>query len=56
MSALPKRIATDPTTPVIQEIAKIAKELTGVQLTDRHSAMISSRLQKRLTQLGLSSF
>ncbi len=47
---------SDSSDPVIQEIAKIAKDLTGVQLTERHSAMISSRLQKRLGQLNLSSF
>ena len=54
-SALKHKPVNDSET-VIQEIAKIAKELTGVQLTDRHSSMISSRLQKRLGQLKLASF
>lgn len=37
----------------IREIARIAKELTGVQLGERHFSMISSRLQGRLKTLGL---
>ena len=45
----------DDPTLAVQEIAKIAQELTGVQLNDRHSSMILSRLQKRLMQLNLAS-
>ena len=39
----------------IQRISKLALELTGVQLSDRHADMIDSRLQKRLAELGLKS-
>lgn len=39
----------------IAEIMKISHELTGVQLTDRHRSMVASRLQKRVSELGLQS-
>ena len=39
----------------VQELCKIAADLTGVQLTDRHQIMITSRLQKRLVDLKLNS-
>jgi chemotaxis methyl-accepting protein methylase len=38
-----------------QEIVVLARELTGVQLSDRHQAMIASRLGKRISELGLGS-
>jgi chemotaxis protein methyltransferase CheR len=37
----------------IQKMAKLALELTGVQLSERHTDMIDSRFQKRLVDLGL---
>jgi chemotaxis protein methyltransferase CheR len=37
----------------VHEIARIAKDLTGVQLGDRHFNMISSRLQGRIKALEL---
>lgn len=40
----------------ITEIARIACELTGVQLNERHHEMIRSRLQRRLTELKLASY
>ena len=39
----------------IQEIARIAGTLTGIQLSDRHTDMIKSRLQRRYMDLGLQS-
>ena len=39
----------------ISEIARIACELTGVQLNERHHEMIRSRLTKRLSELSLKS-
>ena len=39
----------------VLELGKIAAELTGVQLTERHHTMIASRLQKRMAELKLSS-
>ena len=39
----------------IAKIAVLARELTGVQLSDRHQSMIASRLNKRLSELGLES-
>jgi chemotaxis protein methyltransferase CheR len=38
----------------IEEIARIAKEATGVQLSLKHRSMIQSRLQRRMTELGLA--
>jgi chemotaxis protein methyltransferase CheR len=37
----------------MQKLADIARELTGVQLTEKHRDMMLSRLQKRLQELGL---
>ena len=37
----------------IGEIARVVTELTGVQFSDRHRIMISSRLRKRITDLKL---
>jgi chemotaxis protein methyltransferase CheR len=39
----------------ILEIARIAGSLTGIQLNERHTDMIKSRLQRRYLDLGLQS-
>lgn len=39
----------------IAEINGIVAGLTGVQLNERHFAMVASRLRRRLTELGLGS-
>ena len=38
----------------IEQLAGLAHELTGIQLTQKHRDMIQARLQKRLSELGLS--
>lgn len=38
----------------INELSRLAQELTGVQLTERHRSMVQSRLQKRLIELNLT--
>ncbi len=39
----------------IKKISEIATELTGVQLNESHREMIRSRLQRRMTELGLAT-
>ncbi len=39
----------------LDEICRIARELTGVQLNERHRMMVSSRLQTRLQELQIST-
>jgi chemotaxis protein methyltransferase CheR len=38
----------------IEEIARIAQDVTGVQLSARHRPMIQSRLQRRIDELGVT--
>ena len=53
--------AKNPTKPIvddsksINELSKIANELTGVQFTEKHSGMITSRLHKRMVELELAT-
>ncbi len=47
---------TSPDDLAIAEIMRIAHELTGVQLADRHRSMVAARLQKRVSELGLKNF
>lgn len=39
----------------IHQLSVLVKNLTGVQLNERHSLMVSSRLTKRISELGLPS-
>jgi chemotaxis protein methyltransferase CheR len=39
----------------IEKLSQLAHELTGVQLSERHQSMVTSRLGKRLIELGLES-
>jgi len=39
----------------LKKLSQLARELTGVQLNEKHQSMIASRLYKRLSQLKLDS-
>jgi chemotaxis protein methyltransferase CheR len=39
----------------VKKLCAIAHELTGIQLSDRHQAMVVSRLRKRLIELSIPS-
>ncbi|MEN9723954.1 MAG: hypothetical protein RJB38_1940, partial [Pseudomonadota bacterium] len=39
----------------IKHLSGVVRRITGVQLSDRHQAMVASRLQKRVAELGLGS-
>ncbi len=51
MSASP--LVKTTSTAALDEIARIATDLTGVQLSERHFTMIQSRLQKRMQELNI---